>query len=147
MSNEKRAVVEESVNLLNVDLAEARLKVSDYTDPNEFLLAQYGSYAKNVSEGDSMEFDDWLAGSDLPEIVKVREQLQAQDGKQSPKDRNIAEFELAMARAKQKGLEIRPSVNGPYVFNPSTGLVVGRKGSEEYRLAISENVLESSQYN
>lgn len=61
---------------------------------------------------------------------------------ESMKDRNIAEFKLATDHAKQKGLEILPSVDGPYVFNPSTETVVGRKGSEEYRTAVSEQPTE-----
>lgn len=61
---------------------------------------------------------------------------------ESPKDRNIAEFKSATEHANQKGLEILPSVDGPYAFNPSTGTVVGRKGSEEYRAATSEQPTE-----
>lgn len=40
-----------------------------------FLLSEYQAYVQNVSEGDPMEFDDWLAGSDLPEIVAARKAL------------------------------------------------------------------------
>lgn len=43
--------------------------------PNDYLLNEYESYAKNVAEGDPMEFDDWLAGSDLPEIVQARNSM------------------------------------------------------------------------
>ena len=48
-------------------------KVSKFKDPNESLLSEYGKYAEHIAEGDPMAFDDWLAGSDLPEIVKARE--------------------------------------------------------------------------
>lgn len=41
-------------------------------DPNEFLLAEYASYVADVAEGNPMLFDDWLAGSDIPEIVEAR---------------------------------------------------------------------------
>lgn len=54
-------------------------KVSNYTNPNEFLLAEYSKYEKNVAEGDPMQFDDWLAGSDLPEIVEARELANIQE--------------------------------------------------------------------
>lgn len=49
-----------------------------FTDPNEFLLSEYSKYAVGVSEGDPMEFDDWLAGSDLPEIVEARQRANLQ---------------------------------------------------------------------
>lgn len=54
-------------------------EVSNYTDPNEFLLSEYSKYAERIAEGDPMEFDDWLAGSDLPEIVKAREIAKVQE--------------------------------------------------------------------
>lgn len=47
-------------------------------DPNDYLLAEYNSYARNVAEGDPMGFDDWLAGSDIPEIVAARERAKKQ---------------------------------------------------------------------
>lgn len=40
---------------------------------NEYLLGEYESYVQRVSEGEPMDFDDWLAGSDIPEIVQARE--------------------------------------------------------------------------
>lgn len=55
------------------------MKMSKYKDPNEFLLAEYSKYAEGVAEGDPMVFDDWLAGSDLPEIVDARELVKAQE--------------------------------------------------------------------
>ena len=55
------------------------MKLSKYKDPNEFLLAEYSKYAEGVAEGDPMVFDDWLAGSDLPEIVDARELVKAQE--------------------------------------------------------------------
>lgn len=51
---------------------------SEGTDPNEFLLSEYSKYAVGVSEGDPMAFDDWLAGSDLPEIVQARQRANLQ---------------------------------------------------------------------
>lgn len=47
-------------------------------------------------------------------------------------EKKIADFALEMASAKQQGLEILPSVDGPYLFNPLTDEVIGRRGSEEY---------------
>lgn len=38
----------------------------------EYLLREYESYAKNVAEGDPMSMDDWVAGSDIPGIVRAR---------------------------------------------------------------------------
>lgn len=58
------------------------------------------------------------------------------DGKQSGKDRFIAKSKLEIRLANEKGLERLPSVNGPYLFNPSIGMVVGRQGSKEYRVAL-----------
>lgn len=53
---------------------------SNCTDPNEFLLSEYRKYAEHIAEGNPMAFDDWLAGSDLPEIVKARELANVQEG-------------------------------------------------------------------
>lgn len=52
--------------------------MSKHKDPNQYLLAEYRKYEKDVAEGDPMAFDDWLAGSDLPEIVEARELVKAQ---------------------------------------------------------------------
>lgn len=49
----------------------------------------------------------------------------------------IARFKEEENQAKQKGLVILPSVNGPYAYNSATDLLVGRKGSEAYRKATS----------
>ena len=53
--------------------------MNNCTNRNEYLLAEYSKYAKDVAEGDPLEFDDWLAGSDLPEIVTARELAKAQE--------------------------------------------------------------------
>lgn len=54
------------------EIASALATKYGFTAPNDYLLNEYESYAKNVAEGDPMEFDDWLAGSDPPEIVQAR---------------------------------------------------------------------------
>lgn len=64
---------------------ESAMIVSIYTDPNEFLLSEYSKYAEHIAEGDPMAFDDWLCGSDLPEIVKAREIAKVQE-------RNLLKF-------------------------------------------------------
>lgn len=51
---------------------------------------------------------------------------------------SIARFKLENANAEKRGLKILPSVDGPYAWNPITETVVGRKGSEAYRLATSQ---------
>lgn len=48
----------------------------------------------------------------------------------------IEAFKAEVARAKQKGIEILPSVDGPYAYNSVTGVVIGRKGSGGYRNAV-----------
>lgn len=53
--------------------------MSKNTYPSELLLFEYSKYAKEVAEGDRMAFDDWLAGSDLPEIVEARELAKAKE--------------------------------------------------------------------
>ena len=50
-------------------------------------------------------------------------------------------FKVEKANAAQKGLVILPSVDGPYVFDPTTDKVIGRKGGEEYRMAVSDQPL------
>lgn len=52
--------------------------------------------------------------------------------------RSIEAFKQEKANAENRGLLILPSVDGPYVWNPVTDVLVGRKGSEAYRLATSE---------
>jgi hypothetical protein len=37
------------------------------------LDTEYQAYRDHVAEGDPMEYDDWVAGSDLPEIVLLRQ--------------------------------------------------------------------------
>ncbi len=71
-------------------------------DPNEFLMAEYSKYKKDVAEGDPMEFDDWLAGSDIHEIVNARELAKAQERKmpiaqQLPEEGVIVETNLGQA--------------------------------------------------
>lgn len=51
--------------------------------------------------------------------------------------KKIEEHKTQVAAAKQKGLEVRGSVNGPYVFDPVNACVVGRKGSQAYQKATS----------
>ena len=51
----------------------------------------------------------------------------------------IETFKMEVERAKEKGIEIRPSVDGPYAYDPRAGVVIGRKGSEGYRLAVAES--------
>lgn len=53
-------------------------KFLEHTDANAFLLARYDEYVEHVAEGDPMEFDDWLAGSDIPEVVEARNAAQVQ---------------------------------------------------------------------
>lgn len=52
--------------------------------------------------------------------------------------RSIERSKVEHANAAQKGLVILPSVGGPYVFDPVADRVVGREGSEEYRVAVSD---------
>lgn len=59
----------------------------------------------------------------------------------TPMQLRMAKFKREISIAKQKGIEILPSVNGPYAFNPATGRVIGRMGSEEYNRAISDQDL------
>lgn len=77
------------VNQIEGDSEVDAVGVPDNQDPNEFLLAEYSAYAKDVAEGDPMAFDDWLAGSDLPEIVKARELAMVQ-GRKQPSQGKIA---------------------------------------------------------
>lgn len=48
----------------------------------------------------------------------------------------IEAFKAEVERAKQKGIDILPSVNGPYAYDSRTGVVLGRKGSEGYANAV-----------
>jgi hypothetical protein len=41
-------------------------------EADAFLDKEYRAYVKNVSEGDPMSMDDWLAGSDIPKVVQAR---------------------------------------------------------------------------
>jgi hypothetical protein len=50
---------------------------------------------------------------------------------------NIARFKKQREKAREKGFEILPSVNGPYVFCPKSEMVIGRQGSEQYKMATS----------
>lgn len=61
--------------LAQMEVASALATKYGFPAPNDHLLNEYESYAKNVAEGDPMEFDDWLAGSDLPEIVQARNSM------------------------------------------------------------------------
>lgn len=61
----------------------------------------------------------------------------------SAKDRNMQAFKQEVQNAKQRGLEILPSVDGPDVFNPSTGLVVGRRGARNMQMQ-SLNLMDST---
>jgi len=38
-----------------------------------YISCQYRGYVDNVAGSAPMEFDDWLAGSEIPEIVHARE--------------------------------------------------------------------------
>lgn len=55
--------------------------------------------------------------------------------------RSIDRAKIERANAAQKGLVILPSVDGPYVFDPVADRVIGRNGSDEYRMAVSDQVL------
>ena len=54
----------------------------------------------------------------------------------NPLKTRIEAFKVEVNQAKQKGIEILPSVDGPYAYNSVTGVVVGRKGSDGYRNAV-----------
>lgn len=56
------ALVREALEHLDIDL-------------EDFLNVEYRKYVNDVAEGDPMEFDDWLAGSDIPEIVAAGQLL------------------------------------------------------------------------
>ena len=51
----------------------------------------------------------------------------------------IDAFKAERRNAAQNGIEILPSVNGPYAVEKATGLFVGRKGSKGYLLAACQN--------
>lgn len=51
--------------------ATAKVK-SSQAAANDYLVSEYESYVSDVAEGDPMQLDDWLAGSDIPEIVRAR---------------------------------------------------------------------------
>ena len=55
----------------------------------------------------------------------------------------IEAFKLDMKRAQEKGIDILPSVDGPYAYDRKTARVLGRKGSDGYRCAVAETVLEN----
>lgn len=57
-------------------------------------------------------------------------------GVQTARQRFIANSQLIMELAKQKGLELLPSVDGPYLRDPASGAFVGRKGTAEFRAAL-----------
>jgi hypothetical protein len=52
--------------------------------------------------------------------------------------RSIDSFQLEVANAAKKGLVLLPSVNGAYAFDPVADRVIGTKGSEGYRMAVSD---------
>lgn len=52
------------------------------------------------------------------------------------KDRFIAKSKFEIGRAKQLGLELHPSVNGPYLFDPRTDRVLASPRSNAYRAAL-----------
>src|SRR3989344_4176988 len=51
--------------------ATAKVK-SSQAAANDYLVSEYESYVSDVAEGAPMQLDDWLAGSDIPEIVRAR---------------------------------------------------------------------------
>lgn len=53
------------------------LRVMTPSEAEAFLDKEYKAYVKDVSEGDPMEMDDWLAGSDIPKIIQARSDAKA----------------------------------------------------------------------
>lgn len=51
---------------------------------------------------------------------------------ESQKLKRMEAFRAEVACAKSNGIDILPSVDGPYAYDPKTGQVVGRKGTEAY---------------
>ena len=49
----------------------------------------------------------------------------------------IAAFKAEKARAEAKGLQILPSIRGPYAYDPAADRVLGIKGSDGYTAAVS----------
>lgn len=74
----------------------------------------------------------------LMELQLVDECQEPASAQQTGKERSMAAFKIAKDNAEKRGLQILPSVDGPYVWNPTLEKVVGRRGSEAYRLATSE---------
>lgn len=50
--------------------------------------------------------------------------------------KKIAAFKQAQANARQRGMEILPSVDGPYVVHGER--IIGRAGSPEYAAATAD---------
>lgn len=69
--------------------------------------------------------------------------LYATGGLTTEMDRNMARFKLDRARASRKGLELLPSVEGPYAFDPSEQRVLGRRKSEGYLEAIKPDQVQN----
>ena len=89
-----------------------------------------------------LDKDAWWFPVRPQSLTKQAHATEVSNGSDSPeltaKERSIAQHKWNSARASERGLEVRPSINGPYLFNPSTDQVVGRKGSEEFRRALSD---------
>ena len=49
----------------------------------------------------------------------------------------IEKFKKECAKAAEKGYEILPHIDGPYVFDPRAQTVIGRYKTEEYKKATS----------
>lgn len=60
------------------DLSDLVLEALEHLDIDleNFLNVEYRKYVNDVAEGDPMQFDDWLTGSDIPEIVAARQLLE-----------------------------------------------------------------------
>ena len=119
--------------------APAPAMVRVLVDLEGYLGDEYRKYVNDVAEGDPMEYDDWLAGSDIPEIVKVRDALAATQAPEqpSPELSHLDDYAL-LCELRKRGLVAQAWSFDDFEF-------IGNEDETVIALDLSDEALEKVQ--